>query len=76
MLDTWEQFLATFAGEESTFAWCHWDGTAATEAAIKAETKATIRCIPLPGQGPAPEPGTCIKSGAPSKQRVLIAKSY
>ncbi len=75
-LDNWDEFLATFAGENSTFAWCHWDGSAATEAAIKAETKATIRCVPLPGQGPAPAPGRCIKSGAPSPQRVLIAKAY
>ena len=44
--------------------------------AIKAETKVTIRCIPLSGQGPAPEEGTCIKSGKPSQQRVLMAKSY
>ncbi len=75
-LDTWDEFLARFKGEDSTFAWCHWDGTKETEAAIKAETKATIRCVPLPGQGPAPSPGKCIKTGAPSKQRVLIAKAY
>ncbi|MCA9638260.1 MAG: proline--tRNA ligase, partial [Myxococcales bacterium] len=75
-LDTWEQFLATFAGEQSTFAWCHWDGTPESEAKIKEATKATIRCVPLPGQGPDPEPGACIVSGRPSKQRVLIAKAY
>ena len=75
-LDDWSQFLDTMKGEGSAFAWCHWDGTRETEAAIKAETKATIRCVPLPGQGPAPEPGRCIKTGAPSTRRVLIAKSY
>ena len=75
-LDTWEQFEQTFAGESSKFAWCHWDGTAETEAAIKAKTKVTIRCIPLEGQGPAAEEGTCIFSGKPSKQRVLMAKAY
>ncbi len=75
-LDRWEDFLETFAGDKSTFAWCHWDGTKETEAEIKAETKVTIRCIPLPGQGPAPEPGKCIKSGKPSAQRVLMAKAY
>ena len=51
-------------------------GGAETEAAIKEETKVTIRCIPLPGQGPDPEPGACIKSGRPSAQRVLFAKAY
>jgi prolyl-tRNA synthetase len=75
-LDTWDEFLATFAGDDSKFAWCHWDGSAETEAKIKAETKVTIRCVPLPGQGPDPEPGTCIFSGKPSTQRVLMAKAY
>jgi prolyl-tRNA synthetase len=76
MLDTWSQFQEHFAGDASTFAWCHWDGTPQTEAEIKAETKATIRCVPLAGQGPEPEAGACIKSGRPSKQRVLMAKAY
>ena len=49
---------------------------AETEAAIKEETKITIRLIPLPGQGPEPEPGTCIKTGNPSPRRVLFAKAY
>jgi prolyl-tRNA synthetase len=75
-LDTWDEFLATFAGDKSTFAWCHWDGTAETEARIKEETKVTIRCIPLPGQGPDPQPGLCIRSGRPSPRRVLMAKAY
>jgi prolyl-tRNA synthetase len=75
-LDRWEDFLDVFAGDKSSFAWCHWDGTAETEAAIKAETKASIRCVPMAGQGPVPEEGKCIKTGRPSKQRVLIAKAY
>jgi prolyl-tRNA synthetase len=75
-LDTWEQFEQVFANEDSKFAWCHWDGTAETEKAIKEKTKVTIRCIPLPGQGPEPEPGTCIFSGKPSPRRVLMAKAY
>lgn len=75
-VDTWEDFEATFADGKSSFVWAHWDGTDETEAAIKTATKATIRCIPLAGYGPEPEPGTCIKSGAPSAQRVLFAKNY
>ena len=43
---------------------------------IKEATKATIRCIPLAGQGPGAERGTCIKSGRASEQRVLFAKNY
>ncbi len=51
----------------------HWDGTDETEAKIKEETKATIRCIPL---GVVAEEGVCIHSGKPSKHRVLFAKAY
>ncbi len=75
-IDTWDQFLEIFKEGESKFAWAHWDGAAETEAAIKEETKVTIRCVPLDGQGPEPEAGVCIKSGNPSKRRVLFAKSY
>ncbi|MBN2716481.1 MAG: proline--tRNA ligase [Deltaproteobacteria bacterium] len=75
-VDTWDEFKDVFSEGASKFAWCHWDGTRETEARIKEETKVTIRCIPLSGQGPAPEEGKCIKTGNPSKQRVLMAKSY
>ncbi len=75
-LDSWSDLLDRFSGEKSIFAWCHWDGTRETEAKIKEETQVTIRCIPLPGQGPAEEAGTCIKSGRPSPRRVLMAKAY
>jgi len=51
----------------------HWDGTPETEAKIKEETQATIRCIPLDQKE---EAGTCIYSGKPSKGRVLFAKAY
>ncbi len=75
-VDTWDDFTAIFEGGDSKFVYAHWDGTEATELAIKAETKATIRCIPTDGDGPAPEAGKCIKTGAPSTQRVLFAKNY
>ncbi|MFI3287338.1 MAG: proline--tRNA ligase [Rikenellaceae bacterium] len=51
----------------------HWDGSAEVEEQIKAETKATIRCIP---RDTKEEEGLCIVSGRPSKCRVLFAKSY
>jgi prolyl-tRNA synthetase len=76
LVDTWDEFLAAFEGQSSRFVYAHWDGTAETEAAIKDATKATIRCIPLPGQGPAPEPGRCVKTGRPSAQRALFARNY
>jgi prolyl-tRNA synthetase len=75
-VDTWDEFLGVFEGQASKFVWAHWDGTAETEVAIKEATKATIRCVPLEGQGPAPEPGKCVQSGRPSERRVLFARNY
>ena len=75
-VDTWSEFEKVFEGGASKFVWAHWDGTSETELGIKDATKATIRCIPLPGQGPAPEKGRCVKTGKPSAQRVLFSKNY
>ncbi len=58
---------------EGGFIAAHWDGTTETELAIKEETGATIRCIPLEGEV---EEGRCIYTGRPSSQRVLFAKAY
>ena len=71
-VDTFEEFKQVLDGKGG-FILAHWDGTSETEEQIKAETKATIRCIPLDNQQ---EEGTCIYSGKPSKQRVLFARSY
>ncbi len=59
--------------EKGGFISAHWDGTVETEEAIKAETKATIRVIPLDA---TEEEGKCIYSGKPSSRRVLFAKAY
>ncbi|HPU86174.1 MAG TPA: proline--tRNA ligase [Candidatus Latescibacteria bacterium] len=73
-VDTWEEFRERTAGEGgSGFLLAHWDGTAETEALIKEETKATIRCIPLDNPQ---EPGVCVRTGKPSTQRVVFAKAY
>ena len=59
------------------FVYAHWDGTAETEASIKEKTKATIRCIPMDGQGlDADGAGSCILTGKPSARRVLFARAY
>jgi prolyl-tRNA synthetase len=55
------------------FVYAHWDGTSETEAKIKEETKATIRCIPFDGKK---EPGMCMYSGKPSEQMVIFARAY
>src|SRR5437588_1460492 len=54
------------------FALSHWNGSREVEEQIKNDLKVTIRVIPL-GDG---EPGHCIFTGAPSRQRVVWAKSY
>ena len=70
-VDTWEEFLAAL--DAGGFVEAHWDGTSETEDLIKQETKATIRCIPLDA---AEEPGTCVRTGVPSAQRVVFARAY
>ena len=70
-VDTWEDFKEEI--KKPGFLLCHWDGTPETEEKIKAETKATIRCIPLEGDK---TPGTCIYTGKPSAQRVIFAIAY
>ena len=70
-VDTWEEFKEEI--KKGGFLMCHWDGTPETEEKIKAETKATIRCIPLEGDK---TPGKCIYTGNPSSQRVIFAIAY
>ncbi len=59
--------------EPGGFLWAHWDGTRETEDRIAAETKATIRCIPL---NRPKEQGKCMVTGKPSEGRVIFAKAY
>ena len=70
-VDTWEEFKEEI--KKPGFLLCHWDGTPETEEKIKAETKATIRCIPLEGDK---TPGNCIYTSKPSNQRVIFAIAY
>ncbi|MBP7103212.1 MAG: proline--tRNA ligase [Bacteroidales bacterium] len=71
-VDTWEEFKDSIENKGG-FISAHWDGTPETEEAIKEQTKATIRCIPL--NNPQEE-GKCIYSGKPSKERVIFARAY
>ena len=59
--------------KDGGFFLCHWDGTAETEAQIKEETQATIRCVPFAYEQ---TPGVDMVSGKPAKYRVIIARSY
>ena len=71
-VDTYEEFKERLNSKPG-FILAHWDGTSETEAIIKEETKATIRCIPFDS---VEEEGKCILTGKPSKRRVLFALSY
>lgn len=71
-VDTYEDFKKVL-DEKGGFVSAHWDGSIEVEEKIKAETKATIRCIPFDA---VEENGVCIYSGNPSKKRVLFARAY
>ncbi|MCQ2128777.1 MAG: proline--tRNA ligase [Bacteroidaceae bacterium] len=69
--DDYEEFKEKV--KNGGFFLCHWDGTAETEAKIKEDTQATIRCVPF---GYEQTPGVDMVTGKPSKARVIIARSY
>jgi prolyl-tRNA synthetase len=50
-----------------------WCGDSICEAEIKAETKATTRCIPLDQPGGT---GKCIHCGEPATERAIFARAY
>jgi len=70
-IETYEE-LKDGLQKKGGFYLAHWDGTAQTEAKVKEETQATIRCIPFEQS----EKGNCIVTGRPSSQRVVFAKAY
>ena len=59
--------------ESGGFIRCGWDGNPDTEAVIKGDTKATIRCI-LPDA--IDKEKKCIYSGNPAKHEVIFARAY
>ncbi|MCI4642871.1 MAG: proline--tRNA ligase [Flavobacteriaceae bacterium] len=71
-VDSYEAFKEVLE-QKGGFVSAHWDGTMETEAKIKEETKASIRCIPIDAKETV---GSCVYSGKPSSKRVLFAKAY
>jgi prolyl-tRNA synthetase len=59
--------------EAGLFGRAWWAGDGEREAAIKEETKATIRCIPL--EQPGGE-GVCIGTGRPARQVAIFGRAY
>lgn len=70
-VDTYDEFKQAL--DDGKFVMAHRDGTAETEALIKEECKAVTRCIPVEN---SIESWFCIRTGKPSQQRVLFARSY
>jgi prolyl-tRNA synthetase len=72
---SYERFREIMDGE-GAFVYAGWCGSAACEAAIKDETKATIRCLPDPEFRSAEAPTRCLKCGEASIVEALWAKAY
>jgi prolyl-tRNA synthetase len=62
------------AGAQGGFAEGLWCGSRECEAALKAETKVTIRCLPLDRQEGVS--GKCCLCGAPAKHTAVFARNY
>jgi prolyl-tRNA synthetase len=69
---TWDEFRAAMEGRPG-FVIANWCGDAGCEAAIKAETQATLRNIPI---GSPPASGKCIRCDRAAQVRPWFAKAY
>jgi len=69
---SWHEFTETMAGRPG-FVIAPWCETDDCEAAIKAETQATIRNIPFGSDTPT---GSCVKCGKPAVVNAWFAKAY
>jgi prolyl-tRNA synthetase len=61
---------------EGAFVYAGWNGDPEVEARVKAETKATIRCLPDPEFRSSPAPSRCLVTGEPARHEVLWARAY
>lgn len=71
-VSSYEEFQAVLENKAG-FIVANWDGTAETEAKIKEETGATIRCIPMEDSEVT---GPCIYTGNEAKYKVIFARAY
>ena len=78
VIDTLEDFEQFYKSDGGGFAWVHWAGDSKAEDEMAKRFETSIRCIPFEDQIPAAAKGEgkCIFTGQPSKQRVVMAKSY
>jgi prolyl-tRNA synthetase len=72
---SYDDFRALMDGA-GAFVYAGWCGSAECEAAVKEETKATIRCLPDEEFRSAVAPTTCLRCGKASKEEALWARAY
>jgi len=70
-VETYDEFKKAL--DAGKFVMAHRDGTAETEAKIKAECQCVTRCIPFSSPE---EKWVCVYSWKPSMKRVLFARAY
>ena len=71
-----KQEFIDFIEGNGGFVYAGFCGDPAVEAEIKAETKATIRCLPMPEFRSAEAPTTCIWTGRPATVEAVWARAY
>jgi len=79
-LDDYEEFKRVIK-EDGGFIYAYWCGSGECEAAIKEDTKATVRCIPFDQAQGRPfrqkgEVGRCIRCGEEAGEQALFARAY
>jgi prolyl-tRNA synthetase len=68
--------LKELVERDAGFVYAGWCGSAACEARVKEETKATIRCIPLEEFRSSPAPAKCAVCGGGAVHEVIWARAY
>jgi prolyl-tRNA synthetase len=71
-----KQEFIDFIEGNGGFVYAGFCGDPAVEAEIKAETKATIRCLPMPEFRSPDAPTTCIWTGRPATVEAVWARAY
>jgi prolyl-tRNA synthetase len=72
---TYAKFREIMDGD-GAFVYAGWCESAACEAQVKEDTKATIRCLPDAEFRSAEAPTTCLRCGAHATAEALWAKAY
>src|SRR6187397_2258730 len=72
---TYDKFRELMEGE-GAFVYAGWNGDPTVEAKVKADTKATIRCLPDEEFRTTPRPGKCMVTGEPAQHEVVWARAY